>query len=104
MGVPYFLEDGDFSVDSFDIGLVFDLVLLQDLDGNFIAGDDVSALLDLAECALALCFADDEASDLLTFAVFLLLGVLFFIFSGCCWLSRSSSLLVCLFRSVLMGF
>jgi hypothetical protein len=80
MRMPHFLENRDFAIDPVDVGLIFDLVFFQDLDGHLVARDNVRALLNFAECAFAFRLADDEASDLFAFAVFFFVGVLFF---GC---------------------
>lgn len=46
-------HDLDLSQDPFLVILVFNGVLVDDLDGDFLAGGDVDGLLDLAESALA---------------------------------------------------
>lgn len=74
-----FLEDCNLSVDSVDVALVFDFVLLKDLDGNLVSSNDVRALLHLSEGAFALGFTNDEATNLLALAVLLLFASLFFV-------------------------
>lgn len=110
MRVSNFFEDGDFAVDALDVGLVLDLVLFQNLDGYLVSGDDVRSLLYLSKGTLALGFADDEASDLLSLLVLLFLWVLF-VFAvlslvGCRWLllGRWSLLLFGLGRLLSVGF
>lgn len=76
MWMPHFLEYCDFTVYSVNITLIFYLVFLQYLDGHFISGDDMRALLDFAEGAFAFGFANDEPANLLAFAVLLLLWAL----------------------------
>jgi len=77
--VSHLLQDRNLSVYPLDIRLVFDFVLLQDLNGNFVTCYYMCTLFDLAECAFTLCFSDDEASDLLAFLVLLLLRILLFL-------------------------
>ena len=84
--VPHFFEDRDLPIDSVDVRLVLYFIFFQNFDGYFVPGHDVSALLHFSKCALALGFADDEATDLLSFAV-----LLFFRFGilDCKWLRAS---------------
>ena len=53
VGVADELEDVDFTGDSFDVGHIDDLLLFEDLDGDFLTRDDVDAHLDLAKRPLA---------------------------------------------------
>jgi hypothetical protein len=50
--VSYYLEDVDLAGDALHVGLVLDLVLLEDLDGYLLPREDVSAQAYLAESAL----------------------------------------------------
>ena len=50
--VPDDLENVDLSSYTLDIGLVLDLVFLQDFDRHFLARDQVGSQPDLAESAL----------------------------------------------------
>lgn len=79
MGVPHLFEDRYFSVDPVDIRLIFYLVLLENLDGHFVASDLMRSLFNFAERALPLGLANNEAADLLSLGVLflLVLGVLF---------------------------
>ena len=79
MGMPHLFEDGDLPVDAVNVRLVLDLVLFENFDGHFIAGYNVSSLLNFAKGSFALGFADDEATDLLALTILLLLRVLFLI-------------------------
>ena len=71
MRMSHFFEDGNFSVDSIDIGLVFDLVFFQNLYCYLIASYNVCPLLNLTKCSFALCFPYNKASNFLSFTVFL---------------------------------
>jgi hypothetical protein len=51
--MPDSFHDLNFSQDPFLVILVLDCVLVDDLDGDFLAGGYVDSLLDLAESALA---------------------------------------------------
>lgn len=76
MRVSHFLENRNFAVDAVDVALVLDLVLFKDFDGYFVTGYNMGSLLDFAERAFSFSFADNEPSDLLAFAILLLLNVL----------------------------
>lgn len=80
--VPDFLEDCDFSVDSVNIGLILDFIFFQYFDGHLVASYNVRSLFDFAEGSLTFGFPDDEASDLLSLAIFLLFWI--FILISCC--------------------
>lgn len=69
------LENGYLAIDTLNVAVVLDFVLLKDLDGHLVAGDDVRALLYLAKGAFTLGFADDKSTNYLAFAVLLLLRV-----------------------------
>jgi hypothetical protein len=53
VGVPQDLEDADLASHPLHVGLLHDLLLLEDLDGHLLLGRDVDAQLDLPEGSLA---------------------------------------------------
>ena len=71
MRVSNFLQDCDFTVYPVDVRLVFDFIFFQDLDSHLVASYNVCTLFNLAKCAFAFRFTNDEPSDLLAFAVLL---------------------------------
>ena len=79
MGMANLFQNGDFSVDPVDVGLIFNFVFFQYFDGDFVASYNMGALLDFSKGSLALGFANDEASYLLAFTVLLLLWVVSFV-------------------------
>jgi len=76
MWMPHLLENSDFTIDSVNIALIFDLVFFKYLDGDFISSDNMGALLHFPECSFSFRFTDDEPTNLLAFAVLLLLWTL----------------------------
>ena len=68
-------QNCNFSVDPVDVGLIFNFVFFQYFDCNFVASYNMGALLNFSKGSLALGFANDEASNLLAFTIFLLFWV-----------------------------
>ena len=82
MRMPDFFQDCDFSIYSVNIGLILDFIFFQYFDGDFIASYNVCPLFYFAECSLTFSFSNNEASNLLSFTIFLLFGIFILIFSS----------------------
>ena len=50
--VPNYLENMDFPRNSLHIGLILDLILLEDFDSDFLTCDEMSSQTHLSECTL----------------------------------------------------
>ena len=74
--MTHLLQDGDLTIDPLDVRMVLNLVLLEDLNGYFVAGHYVRTLLHFTEGTLSFCLADDEAADDFAFTVLFFLRVL----------------------------
>ena len=74
--VTHLLQDGDFTIDPLNIRMVLDLVLLENLDGDFVAGDYMRALLHFTEGTLSFSLANDEAAYNFALTVLFFLRVL----------------------------
>ena len=61
--MPYLLQNLDLSSYAIDVHLVLYLILLKDLDGNFLVGDGVHSLFDLAESSLTQRVVNHEVGD-----------------------------------------
>lgn len=58
VGMPNQLQNMNLSADSLHIGNIYDSLFLEDLDGNFLAGEGMGPHLDLAEGSLSDCLSD----------------------------------------------
>lgn len=104
--MPNLFQDCDFSIYSVNIGLILDFIFFQYFDGNFIASYNVCSLFNFTECSLTFSFSYNEASNLLSFTIFLLFGIFILIFSGALILVGFfffGTFLWLLFRRILLG-
>ena len=83
--MPNFFQDCDFSIYSVNIGLILDFIFFQYFDGDFIASYNVCPLFNFAKCSLTCSFSYNETSNLLSFTIFLLFGIFFFVLFSSGW-------------------
>ena len=98
MWMSYLLENGNFSIDTVNITLVLDLILLENFDGYFVSSYNVSSLFNFSKCTFTFCLSYNKPTNLLSLTVLLFFQLFFILFFFGFYLVSFVVIIVCGFR------